>query len=306
MPLHPQAKQFLDDLASLNPPAWEELTPDEGRKRFASLTDLFGPGEPVADVVDRQLGEVGLRIYTPTGPPPLPVIVYFHGGGWVLGDRDTHDPLCRRLANQSQCVVVSVDYRRAPECRFPGPLDDCYSVVRHIAENPQGYQADAQRIAVAGDSAGGNLAAAVALKSRDEDGPAIALQLLIYPVIAPKFDTRSYTELAEGYGLSRSNMQWFWRQYLRDDGDAENAYAAPLAARDLSNLPPAHVITAKYDVLRDEGQAFAQRLSEAGVRVTTRHYDDMLHGFMHFSGIFDVGRQGIDDAAAIAHQALGG
>lgn len=303
MPLDPQSEAFLNDLASLNAPTWDQMPPEEGRKLFASLTDLFGPAEPVHDVADRQLGDVGLRVYTPAETPPFPVVVYFHGGGWVLGDRDTHDALCRRLTNGSGCVVISVDYRRSPECKFPGPLDDCFAAVRHVAEHPHEYQADSRRIAVAGDSAGGNLATAVALKARDQGGPAIKLQLLIYPITNHDFDTPSYLEFADGYGLTRDAMRWFWKQYLANAEDGEHPYASPLRA-DVSKLPSAHFILAEYDVLRDDGAAYAQRLKEAGVPTAVRRYHGMIHGFVHFAGVLDAGKQATDDAALVLREAL--
>lgn len=305
MPLHPQAKKFLEDLAAAGAPAWDQMTPDDARNIFASLTDLFGVPEAIAGVEDRQVGDVRIRVYAPDTPTPLPIVVYFHGGGWLLGDLDTHDCLCRHLANRSACVVVAVGYRRAPECKYPGALNDCMAVVRHIAENAEEYQADAGRIAVAGDSAGGNLAAAAALRARDEGGPKIALQLLIYPITDNNFGTASYKDFAEGYGLTRDGMQYFWKQYLADERDAASPYASPLRAESLQGLPPAHIITAEYDVLRDEGQAYARRLAEAGVPTTTRHYEDMIHGFVHFSGVLDTGGQAVDDAATVIRRALG-
>jgi acetyl esterase len=221
-----------------------------------------------------------------------------------LGDRDTHDALCRRLANRASSIVVSVEYRRAPENKFPTPLEDCFAASCFVAENAHLWQGDAGRLAVAGDSAGGNLAAAVAIMARDRGGPAIQFQLLLYPVLQKDFETRSYRAYAEGYGLTRGAMEWFWRQYLRDDNDAQNPYAAPLRTEDPSRLPPTHVVTAEYDVLRDVGHAIAGRLREAGVPTTDEQYQGMIHGFTHFSGVFDIGQQSLDDAAAVLRAAL--
>ena len=195
-----------------------------------------------ADVVVAD--QVSARIFTPAAAGPFPAVMYFHGGGWVLGDLDTHDTLCRRLANQSQFVVVSVDYRRAPEHKHPVPLDDCFAATRYVVNNAEKLQVDPQRLAVAGDSAGGNLAAAVALMARDQGGPKVSFQLLIYPVLQPNFETQSYLDCAEGFGLTRETMIWFWQQYLARESDGQQPYAAPLVADDLRGLPPAHVITA--------------------------------------------------------------
>ena len=301
MPLHPQAKEFLDGLKEQNAPSWEELTPNQGRELFASLTDLFGEAPDVLRVQDLD----DLRIYTPDGDGPFPAVVYFHGGGWVLGDRRTHDALCRRLANAAACVVVSVDYSRAPEYKFPTPLENCYRATRFVAQNSEQFQIDAERIAVAGDSAGGNLAAGVALMARDQGSPAIRFQLLIYPVLNHNFDTASYHKFAEGFGLTKAAMRWFWEQYLDSADDGRLPYCSPLAADDLSGLPAAHVITAEYDVLRDEGEAFVAKLKASAVATTHERYDGMIHGFTHFSGVFDAGRQSVEDAAAVLREVFG-
>ncbi len=307
MPLHPQARIFLDEIAAQKRPDWCEMMPAEGREAFAGLTDLFGAGEPVHRVEELAISEdVTARVYKPAATGPLPAVIYFHGGGWVLGDRHTHDTLCRRLSNQAHCMVVSVDYRRAPEHKFPEPLDDCYAATRYVADHAAELQVDPRRVAVAGDSAGGNLAAAVALMARDRGGPKVSFQLLIYPVMQPDFETQSYLDFADGFGLTRRSMIWFWEQYLASHGDGRQPYAAPLLASDLRNLPPAHVITAEYDVLRDEGESFAACLAAAGVPTTTRRYPGLIHGFTHCAGIFDDGRKSVDDAAAVLRKALVG
>jgi len=300
MPLHPQAQQFLNDLAEQNPPGWDELQPQQGRDVFASLAGLFGDAEPVQRVEQHD----NLRLYVPEGTGPFPAIVYFHGGGWVLGSVETHDALCRRLANAAACVVASVDYRRSPEAKFPEPLQDCYAATSRIAKQAEQFGIDAERIAVAGDSVGGNLAAAVALMARDKGGPAIHFQLLIVPVLSHDFGSGSYNEFAEGFALTKATMEWFWEQYLTAAEDGRNPLASPLLAEDLHGLPPAHVVTAEYDVLRDEGEAYVARLKEAGVRTTHRRYDGMIHGFMHFAGVFDVGKQSVLDVAAVLRNAM--
>lgn len=303
MPLHPQAQSFLDAVAEQNPPGWEELTPQQGREIFDSFGDLFGQGPELNRVEDRTLpGGVRIRFYRDSDEHACPVVVYFHGGGWVLGNRLTHDAVCRRLAKASGCAVVSVDYALSPEHPFPKPLEDCYAATNYVAQHGDEFGVDTDRLAVAGDSAGGNLAAAVALRSRDEDGPSIQMQVLIYPVIEPNFDTNSYSQFAEGFGLTRAGMKWFWQQYLGSQ-DAP-PQAAPAKANSLKRLPATHVITAEYDVLRDEGESFAQRLTESGVPTTHKRYDGNLHGFVHFAGIFDDGIAATNDIAQILKKAL--
>jgi len=305
MALHSQVKQFLDALVEQNAPGWEGLTPEEGRQVFASLTDLFGEVEPVERIQEVD----NLRFYTPAGTGPFPAAAYFHGGGWVLGSRDTHDVLCRRLANAAQCVVVSVDYPLAPESKFPEPLEKCYEATQFISQNADKFGIDPSRIAVAGDSAGGNLAAAVAQLAIERGTPALCFQLLFYPVMDHHFDTKSYREFAEGFGLTRSSMQWFWQQYLGSDGDGQNPLASPLrkndlGSSDLGRLPPAHVITAEYDVLRDEGEAYAAKLVDAGVPTTLKRYQGMIHGFTHLAGILDTGKESLLEAASELRKAF--
>ncbi len=303
MPLTSQAQAFLDAIAEQNPPGWEELSPQQGREIFESFVDLVGDGPKLVRVEDRTLpGDVSVRIYSDTLAPNQPAAMYFHGGGWVLGNVRTHDAVCRRIAKASGCTVISVDYAPAPESPFPGPLHDCYSATSHVASHGADFGIDPDRIAVVGDSAGGNLAAALVLKARDEAGPSIKFQALIYPVIEPNFESESYTEFAEGHALTRTAMQWFWQQYL---GERQpTPLASPSRAESLRGLPPAHVITAEYDVLRDEGESYAQRLSEAGVPTTTRRYDGNLHGFIHFAAAFDDGIRATDDLSQILKSQL--
>ena len=305
MPLHPQAQNFLDGLAEQNAPSWEELSPKEGREIFSSLGELFGDSPSVARVEDRDIGDgLGVRIFTPEGDGPFPVLVYFHGGGWVLGNLDTHEPLCRRLANASSAIVVAVDYPLSPEAVFPAALEDCYKSIQFVVEQAEDLNIDPTRVVVAGDSAGANLAAAVAILARDRGGPSICFQLLIYPVLDQRCQSASYTEFAEGYGLSKSAMLWFWQQYLGNSEDSPiKPLISPLLAEDISNLPPAHVITASYDVLRDEGEAYVQRLKEAGVPVTHRRYEGMIHGFFHLTSVFDTGQQAGADVAEVIRNA---
>jgi acetyl esterase len=303
MPLHPQAQAFLDAIAEKNPPGWEELSPTEGRKIFSEFGDLFGEGPAVARVEDHTTsGGVKLRLYSDEASGNQAATMYFHGGGWVLGNIDTHDALCRRLAKQSGCTVVSVEYSLSPESRFPQPLDDCFAATCHVADNAADIGIDASRLAVAGDSAGGNLATAVTLKSRDQSGPSIKLQVLIYPVIEPTFDTESYQSFGSGHGLSLNGMRWFWDQYLGEQTPLP--LAVPSRATSLEGLPAAHVITAEYDVLRCEGEAYARQLESAGVPTTTKRYLGCLHGFVHFAGMFDDGIRATADIAEILRAKL--
>lgn len=304
MSLHPQVQALLQQFASLGTPPLSCQTPKEARQR----PRLPVVGEPVAFVENSQIpgpgGPLPIRIYRPNQRTPLPVLVYAHGGGWVLNDLDTHDHVCRALANAAECAVVSVDYRLAPEHKFPAAAEDVYAAIDWVATHAASIGADRKRIAIGGDSSGGNLAAVAALMSRDRGGPALRYQLLVYPITDYSFDTRSYQEFAEGYYLTRDNMIWFWQHYLADEADGAHPYASPLRAADLSSLPPALVITAQYDPLRDEGEAYARRLSEAGVEVALRRYEGMIHAFFGNAPKLDAGKEAIQEAACHLKQAF--
>jgi acetyl esterase len=308
MPLDPQAKQVLEQLAALGLPPNHLVSPAQARLNMKSRPRAAGP--EVAKVEDRLIPgpgvELPVRIYTPEGSGPFPILVWYHGGGWVVGDLDTADPTARHLAVGAGCVVVSVDYRLAPETKFPGAADDCYAATVWAAQHATRLNGDPSRIAVGGDSAGGNLAAAVALMARDRGGLSLVFQLLVYPVTARDFETASYRQNAEGYNLTLDGMRWYWEQYLQGSDDATNPYAAPMAARDLKGLPPALVITAEYDPLCDEGEAFAKRLQAAGVATTCKRYDGMIHGFFGMPAVLDQGKQAIADACAALRQAFTG
>ena len=301
MTLHPQSQTFLDAIADQDGPGWHELPPDEGRKGFKGLQELFGTGPDLARVENHSLDNgVAIRLYsrTPKSDSKLPVVMYFHGGGWVLGDLETHDTLCRHIAGETGFVVVSVDYGLAPENKFPGPVNDCYSATEFVYSRADELGVDADKLAVAGDSAGGNLAAAVAIRSRDQGGPPVKFQLLIYPVVEPVFENGSYKLFGENHGLSSAEMKWFWDQYLETPGDAENPLASLSKSKSLAGVAPAHLITAQYDVLRDEGERYAARLSADGVPTTTKRYDGMLHGFVHLRTVFDDADQAIKDISS--------
>ncbi|MDR3637036.1 MAG: alpha/beta hydrolase [Isosphaeraceae bacterium] len=301
MPLDPQAKTFLEQLALQPGPTLATQTPAQARAQMRAGTPLLGAPPPVAGlrdlVIPGQEGDLRIRVSTPEGPGPFPALVYYHGGGWVTGDVETHDALCRALTNAAQAVVVSVDYRLAPEHPYPAAVEDSYVAAVWVASHAEELNVDPARIAVGGDSAGGNLAAVVALKARDVGGPRLALQVLIYPITDCDFDVSSYVENADGYLLTREAMIWFWNHYVPDGARRTEPYASPLRAADHSNLPPALVLTAEYDPLRDEGEAYAARLAQAGVPVTITRYSGMIHGFIRRYGMFDQGREALAEVA---------
>jgi acetyl esterase len=307
MPLDPQAQQVLEQTAALGLPPNHLVSPSQARINMKSRPRAAGP--EVAKVEDRLIPgpgvDIPVRIYTPTGSGPFPVLVWFHGGGWVVGDLETTDPTARHLTVGANCVVISVDYRLAPETKFPGAVDDAYAATVWAAQQAPRLNGDSGRIAVGGDSAGGNLAAAVALMARDRGGLSLAFQLLVYPVTARDFGTVSYRQNAEGYGLNLDGMRWYWDLYLQSPADASNPYAAPLVAQNLKGLPPALVITAEYDPLCDEGEAYAKRLQDAGVATTCRRYDGMIHGFFGMTAVVDKGKQAMAEACAALQQAFG-
>jgi acetyl esterase len=302
MPLDPEAKAILDLLDSIGFPVIHTKEPDDLRAFLGAMTAGSPPGPDVAAVTDSTVpgpaGDIPIRVYSPAGTGPFPLFVYYHGGGWVLGDIAGSDAYARTLANEAGCVVVSVEYRLAPEHRYPAAIDDCWAATVHIAANTGSYGGDPNRLVVGGDSAGGNLAAAVALRARDQGGPAIALQVLGCPVTDHDFGTGSYEENAAGPLLLRDDMVWFWDHYAPDGSQRDDADASPLRAASLAGLPPAYVITAELDVLRDEGEAYAARLREAGVPVTQIRYDGMFHAFNTFGAALTRAVEAIGGIAA--------
>jgi acetyl esterase len=307
MPLDPQAEALIARFAGGK--TVEQMTVQEMRDASEERArETGGTPQPVEQITDGQLpgpaGPIAIRVYTPRGERPLPGLVYFHGGGWVRGSLQTADVLCRAVANGAGCVVVSVDYRMAPEHLFPAAIDDSLAATRWAAANAAQLGIDPDRLAVGGDSAGGNIAAVVALMLREEGGPRLIHQLLIYPVTDYNFDTVSYRENAEGYMLSRGAMEFYWRTYLRDESDGADFRASPLRARHFGNLPPATVITAEFDPLRDEGRAYADRLREAGVPVEYREYAGLVHGFASSAGALDRGAAAVEDMAAALRTAF--
>ena len=307
MPLDPQARQMIDRTNALNLPPTREMTPaqarDSVRQRSAAL-----PREEVASVRDHQVpvqgGTITVRVFTPQGATPKPALVYFHGGGWVTGDIDTHEGICRTLANAAGCVVASVDYRCAPEHKFPTAAEDAFAATRWVVEHARELGVDARRVAVQGDSAGGNLAAAVALMARDRGGPALSFQVLVYPVTDCDFTRASCVENAEGYLLTTDSMRYYWDCYAPGE-DRTNPYASPLRAKSFAGLPPALVITAEYDPLRDEGEAYARALATAGVPVAHTQYPGMIHAFYRFTNVLDAARAAVAETVAALRKAWG-
>ncbi|SDI00741.1 acetyl esterase [Alteribacillus persepolensis] len=287
--LIPQAKAYLEQFYEM--PLLQTLKPEEVRDMFAQMPAADVELAPLAKMEDKQIpvsddANIGIRIYTPEGEGPFPLFVYYHGGGWVIGDLETADATCRMIANKTERVVVSVDYRLAPEYKFPIPLEDSYAALEWVSEHAASINGSASNIVVAGDSAGGNLATAVSMMSRDRQGPPIAAQVLIYPVTDLSYNTGSYQEFGEGFGLDRDLMIWFGDYYINHEIDAKNIYAAPLLAQDVSGLPPAFVATAECDVLRDEGMAYAKRLQEAGIHVEAYTEPGLIHGFFTNMAVF--------------------
>jgi acetyl esterase len=299
-PLDPKVKTALDTATGV--PPLEQAPVAETRpgfEKWRSQEPLVD--EPVARVDNRTVpgphGGVPIRIYRPEGSGPFPMVLYLHGGGWTVGNLDTHDGICRSFCHRLGAVVISVDYRLAPENKFPVPLEDCYAALQWSATHAAEIQGDHTRLAVAGDSAGGNLAAAVALYARDHGGPQLCHQVLIYPVTNHAFDTASYWENTVGHGLTRDSMLWFWDNYLNNATDGGNPYASPLQANDLSGLPPALILTAHYDPLRDEGEAYGARLHQAGVPVQVTRYLGMFHGFVLSEGRNEQAERAIQQIA---------
>ncbi len=294
MGLHPQVEELLSILAEAGGEPLEEL-PIAVARTGHWAAPFIGTPEDVASVSHRFItgptADLPVRIYTPQGQGPFPALVYFHGSAWCVANIERADVPHRALANRTGCVVVAVNYQKAPEHPFPTPLDDAYASTVWVVENAAALNIDPSRVGVGGDSAGGNLAAAVCLRARDESGPTLRFQLLVYPAVDARADFGSIVENSEGYLLTSATMRWAWDQYLPNQQDRDNPYACPLRADSLADLPAAIVLTAEFDPLRDEGEAYADRLAAAGVPTTLRRYDGMIHGFLWTAGFVDGSRQ---------------
>lgn len=312
MALDAIVKGLLDQMAANPMPKLWEVPPAQGRELYRMMAQtLEPPGLAIGKVENTSFqgpsgDQIKLRVYTPVagGGAALPGLVYFHGGGWVIGDLDTHDALCRTLANETGARVISVDYRLAPEHKFPAAVDDAYAAVKWIESNASKLGIDPNRIAVAGDSAGANLSAVVSLMAKQKGGPHIVFQLLIYPATQMRSNTDSMKAFAEGYFLERQTIDWFFDQYVPAGTDQNDWRVSPLAATDLSGLPRAYVVTAGFDPLKDEGKAYADKLNHAGVAAVYVDYPGMVHGFFNMSGVLPQAREAIADAAKAVRKAF--
>jgi acetyl esterase len=305
MSLHPQVAALLERVAQSPLPPYCEVPPTVARRLYRDSRAVLSPTPPAVDSVQLFLapsaaGPVPVRGYRPKGvnqDQPLPALLYYHGGGWVIGDLDTHDVVCRTLANAAGCVVFSVEYRKAPEAPFPAAVDDCLAALKYVAAGAAAFGIDASRIAVGGDSAGGTLATVMTLLARDAGGPAIAFQLLIYPATDLQMRFPSIDENGEGYLLTRDAITYFRGHYLTQPADWLDWRASPILAKSLADLPPALVLTAGYDPLRDEGRAYADRLTNDGVATEYCNYPDMVHGFITMGRVLDTAHIALEHCA---------
>ncbi len=301
MPLHPHIQATLAAAQGGTPYHQLPITMARAQARlgYPPRKQVVAVGVVRDSVIPGPAGGLPVRVYAPVAPGPHPLMVFFHGSGFVLLDLDTHDDLCRRLCAGADCVVVSVDYRLAPEHKFPAASDDCLAAARWAAQHAASLGADPARMVVAGDSAGACLAAVTAIRLRDEGGPALRGQLLFYPVTAyPSPPPASYATYGTGYGLTTEGMHWFWRQYLADPSQAGHAHVSPLRVESACGLPAACVLVAEYDVLRDEGEAYAERMRAAGIATVSHRYDGMNHGFLKYAGHLTEADAALADACA--------
>ncbi len=304
MPLDPQIEALLEQMAAMESVDFREVTPQGLRETMKMIAAADGPPEAVGAVDDASAkgpaGAIPVRVYRPAGAgsAPLPILVWYHGGGWVIGDLDTADTTCRKLANRSGALVVSVDYRLAPEHPAPAPAEDCWAALCWVAELATDIGGDGSRLAVGGDSAGGNLSALLAVRARDNGGPALRYQLLVYPATDLTMSYPSHAENGEGYMLTNDATAWFLGHYLGPDQDAKHPSLSPHHTGDLSGVAPAFIITAEFDPLRDEGEAYAARLRDSGVAADLCRYDGMIHGFFQMGGVTPVADSAVSDAAS--------
>jgi acetyl esterase/lipase len=317
MPLHPQVAALLERAAKSPLPPYYDVPAAVARRLYRDTRGPLTPDPPAVEssfllMAPGKAGPVPVRAYRAKGAGKdevLPALVYFHGGGWVIGDLDTHDAVCRTLANGARCAVFSVEYRKAPEAPFPAAVDDCFSALAFVFNDSEKLKTDRSKIAVGGDSAGGNLAAVMALMARDAGGPAfsspLSFQLLIYPGTDQQMAHPSIERNGEGYLLTKKSMQYFRGHYLPHKEDWLDWRASPLLAKSLAGLPPALVMTAGYDPLLDEGRAYAERLKQEGVATEYREYADMVHGFITMGRVLDTANAALADCAQALRRAWG-
>ena len=309
MPVDPAAQRFLDGMAQAPARDMGVVTPAEMRAGYDMLAALGRPAAEPPSTEDTSIpgpaGDIPVRIYRPQAGGVHPVVVFLHGGGFTIGSIASHDPLCQQIAAGVPAVVVSVDYRLAPEHKFPAAVEDCWAAVQWVADHAAELGGDPARVAAAGDSAGGNLAAVCAIRARDAGGPALAFQLLIYPTTDATGSFPSIQENGKGYFLTEETMRWFQDNYLSPDDDRRHPDASPYFVEDLNGLAPAFVVTAEYDPLRDEGEAYAQRLVEAGVPTKVKRYDGMIHAFFQLDAAIPAAADAITDSIEALRQALG-
>ena len=304
MALDPQVEALLAQLAEAGGPKMWEMSLAEARAMYVAMGQMLDPqdlptGEITNTTIQGPAGDIPVRVYSPLAgnADTLPGLMFFHGGGFVIGDLDSHDAICRGLANGGQCRVIAVDYRLAPEAPFPAAVEDCYAALNAVRKDADAFGVDPARMGVCGDSAGGNLSAVISQMVKENGDIPLKVQLLIYPATQINADTPSMRENAEGYVLEKGTMDWFMGHYTSGGYDASDPRISPLLADDLSGLPPATVITAGFDPLRDEGKAYAVKLAAAGVPVKYINYEGMMHGFVNMAGVLDVGREAVADLA---------
>lgn len=302
MTVNPRIQFFLDKLKEMPQLPIDQMTPEMYRAQDAGALSFQQEREAVHKVEDQILPlkdrDIPVRIYSPKSEGLLPALVFYHGGGWVVGNLDSHDGICRALANSAQCVVISVDYRLAPEHKFPAAVEDAYDSLQYIASHAEEFSIDHNQIAVGGDSAGGNLAAVTCIIAKEKKTPSICYQLLLYPSTGYAQEPPSIRENAEGYLLTVDMMTWFRKHYVTHDDEMLNPYVSPILYSDLSGLPPAAILTAQYDPLRDVGKAYAEKLEDNGVPVFYKNYQDLIHGFGNFISFVPEALEALNEGAA--------
>lgn len=307
MTVQPQVKKLLEYFESRDVPPTDEMTVDEARKSYEAMCSQLNKKEEVYQVEDIAIkgykSNIGLRVYTPEGEGPHPALVYYHGGGWVIGNLNTHDAFCRSVTNQAHCVVIAVDYSLSPEAKFPVAVEDSYLAAKWVNEHALELNIDPERIAVGGDSAGGNLATVVSYLARERKSPSIMYQLLIYPSVGGEI-TDSMIKYSEGYHLTKGTMKWFREKYFSDPKEMEDPLASPILIDSLEGMPPAYIMTAEYDPLVDGGEAYANRLKNAGVETEYVCCEGLIHGFITMTEAIDDAKKAITNLSSALNKAF--